>query len=105
MHRHTVPFQFVISAPPGQRQQTREAFQELARQLQGVFPAAAVVCISAQQGVAVLNTQGESLDLSALPWAWVEEAVLLLGTGAFVLPVNGVRGSEVEEPWNKKSSS
>lgn len=96
------PFQFVVSAPPDKGRETRVAFVNLTTRLLAVLPDAATVVVSARLGVTVLNGMGECVDLSDLPWDWVEEAVTLLGTGAFTLPREGVRGSDVQEPWTGK---
>ncbi|GAA5533829.1 hypothetical protein [Deinococcus aluminii] len=105
MTRAAVPFQFTVSAPPGKVRETRVAFSDLTTRLLAVLPEAATVVVSARLGVTVLNGAGESLDLEAVPWAWVEEAVTLLGTGAFTLPREGVRGSDVQEPWIERGKS
>lgn len=99
MSRYASPFVFTISAPPGEARGVRSAWFALSTRILEMLPDAAVLIVSTRLGVSILDRDGAPLDLSTLPWPCIEEAVSLLGTGAFVLPGEGVRGSDVQEPW------
>lgn len=105
-HRREIfPFEFTVPSLPGKREQTREAFGDLAERLLTALPGARLIVVSAQLGLSVLAESGDSLDLERVSWSLIDEAVTLLGTGAYLLPRPGMRGSEVEKPWTGKARS
>lgn len=102
MAREASPFVFEIVVPREDVERVRSALRQLAAQARESLPDAAVVVVSAGLGVSVWTAQGEALDLTPLPWDAVDALTALLGTGCWLLPGAGVRGSEVKAAWGAR---
>lgn len=105
MVRAALPFVFEIVVPREDIKRTQTELQQLAAQVRLGLPDAAMVVISTAMGVSVLTAQNEALDLSALPWEVVDALTTLLGTGCWILPGPGIRGSEVKAAWQRSAKS